>query len=708
MIPQFGQAYSAPPMPTIPSSPMRSVAIPMQQRYSSFPAQPAYRPPAQFGFSAPAPYDYTFQTAQHMQVQSASPTTALPMPPPAPRPVSLAAAALAAARNFTMPVVPVVPGADEKDYVPKGLFFASDAVLLDSVSIQFQFDLKADWNKFCKCPRSDKWADNILTFTAYQRDLFKKTANKSLPPKDERLSALYSQCWTDEFDKRSLNALCAAFLADNTPKFRGLSFKDKVAALEAKNVPLISWDYFDGLISEAYSADPSDKPVIPTPVSLARAEHAYINAILKPTDEEFDAAFPDGVKIAQPVPQPGPPEGIIQPPSPPIQQPQSVQPQPVSQAQLFLQSLPTPQHQAQALFQPQPIGQPPPQPQAHLPYYPQYSDPAALEGYPHGTLPPLTKHINKLVAALQGGLFFWPPNYRRYVLEKMTMAATDPDSMKLKLGADGCIQMDSSSQLPQERLGGQAAWDDFKDGFAEVITLMGRLGFPDATLADRRDWLNFVDRDTGISANAKLAASRIFIQQFCGQPLWSPCISANPTIWLRSFAGTLPTLSRSGEEGDNQHSVQQNNRQNQQQNNQRNNNRNNRNNQRNQNRQNNNQNNRNNFQGNNRNQSRNNGHQSQSYSQGRKRSSSRSRSPRRGAPARRSRSASRSPPKRITIGTNSRPSYAPPNRNPTVCDSRTHRATPCAAERDGRACKYSHVCQNGCADSHPLSRCPKA
>ena len=42
------------------------------------------------------------------------------------------------------------------------------------------------------------------------------------------------------------------------------------------------------------------------------------------------------------------------------------------------------------------------------------------------------------------------------------------------------------------------------------------------------------------------------------------------------------------------------------------------------------------------------------------------------------------------------------------CDSRTHKSSSCAAERDGRPCRFSHVCQNGCPDSHPLSRCLKA
>ena len=701
MFPQNFHAYSVPPMPTIPSSPMRSIAIPVQQRYSSVSVQPVYRPPAQLGFAAPAPYDYAVHTAPPVQVLSG-----VPMLPPVPRPPSVSAAALLAARSFVLPVLVAVPGAEEKEYVPKGLFFASDAVLMDGVSLQFQFELKTDWNKACKCPKADKWADNIMAFTAYQRELFKNAANKSVPPKDERLSALYLQCWQDEFDKRSLTALCAAFLPDNSAKFRGSSFKDKVAALEARYVPLISWDYFDGLISEAYSADPSNDPIIPTPISLARAEHAYVNVILKPSDEEFDNSFPSGVNAAQPAPQPVPVEPA-QPRPAPQPQPQVLQPQQLSQAQIFLQNLPMPQPQAPSYFQPQPQGQPSFQPQAQMPIQHQFADPSAFDAYQNGTSPPLAKHISKLVTALQGGHFFWPPNYRRYVLEKMDMAATDPDSMKLKLGTDGCLQMDSSSRLPLERAGGQAAWDDFKDGFAEVITLMGRLSFPDAALVDRRDWLNFVDRDTGLSANAKLAASRLFIQQFCAQPMWAPCISANPTIWIRSHAGTLPSLSRGGEEGDTQRSFQQNNRQNQQQNNQRNNQRNNQNNQRNnQNAQRNNQNNRNNFQGSGRNQNRNSNSQSQSSSQSQKRSASRSRSPRRRAPARRSRSASRSPPKRITIG--SRPSYAPPNRNPTVCDSRTHRNTPCAAERDGRTCKYSHVCQNGCSDSHPLSRCPKA
>ena len=669
----------------------------MQQRYSSFPAQPACRAPAHSGFSAPAPYDYAVHTAPPAQVLAG-----VPMLPPVPRPPSASAAALLAARSFALPVLVAVPGAEEKDYVPKGLFFASDAVLMDSVSFQFQFALKTDWNKSCKCPKANKWADNIMTFTAYQRDLFKKAVDKSVPPKDERLSALYLQCWLDEFDKRSMTALCAAFLPDNSTKFRGLAFRDKVAALEARNVPLISWDYFDGLVSEAYSADPSDVPVIPTPSSLARAEHAYVNVILKPSDEEFDDSFPSGVNAAPPILQPVAPVEPAQPRPSPQPQPQVLQPQPLSQAQMFLQNLPLPQPQAPSYFQPQPQGQPSLQPQSQMPILHQSADPSAFDAYQNGTSPPLAKHISKLVTALQGGHFFWPPNYRRYVLERMDMAATDPDSMKLKLGADGCLQMDSSSRLPMERAGGQAAWDDFKDGFAEVITLMGRLSFSDAALVDRRDWLNFVDRDTGLSANAKLAASRLFIQQFCAQPMWAPCISANPTIWIRSHAGTLPSLSRGGEEG-----VQQNNKQNQQQNNQRNNQRNNQNNQNNnRNAQRNNQINRNSFQGGGRNQNRNNSYQSQSSSQSQKRSASRSHSPRRRTPARRSRSASRSPPKRITIS--SRPSYNPPNRNPTVCDSRTHRNTPCAAERDGRACKYSHVCQNGCPDSHPLSRCPKA
>lgn len=290
------------------------------------------------------------------------------------------------------------------------------------------------------------------------------------------------------------------------------------------------------------------------------------------------------------------------------------------------------------------------------------------------------------------------------------MAATDPDSMKIKLGPDGSLQLDSSSRLPGERSGGQAAWDDFKDGFAEVITLMTRLGFPDAATTDRRDWLNFVDRDTGLPANSKLAASRLFIQQFCSQPLWSPCINSNPTIWIRSHAGTLPNFSRNGgDEGDSNHHVQQNVQRNSQQNNRHNNQRSNQNaNRNNQNTQRNNQNNRNSNQGNN--------IQGNNRRQVvvRKRSRSPSRSPRRRAPARRSRSASRSPPGRSSRGggnssssSSSRPSYAP-NRSSTVCDSRTHKNVNCGAERDGRTCNFSHVCQNGCTDSHPLSRCPKA
>ena len=285
------------------------------------------------------------------------------------------------------------------------------------------------------------------------------------------------------------------------------------------------------------------------------------------------------------------------------------------------------------------------------------------------------------------------------------MAATDPDSMKLKLGPDGSLQMDSSSRLPGERSGGQPAWDDFKDGFAEVITLMTRLGFSDLATTDRRDWLNFVDRDTGLSANYKLAASRLFIQQFCGQPLWSPCINSNPTIWIRSHAGTLPSFSRNGgDEGDSNQRSQQNAQQNNRQNNRRNNQRSNQNaNRNNQNAQRSNQNNRNNNQGNN-----------QRQIVVRKRSRSRSPSPRRRAPPRRSRSpASRSPPGRgprgggNNAGSNSRPNHAP-NRSSTVCDSRTHNNRNCGAERDGRTCPFSHVCQNGCPDSHPLSRCPKA
>ena len=90
----------------------------MQQRYSSVSAQPGFRPPAQLGFTAPAPYDYAVHTAPPLQVLAS-----VPMLPPVPRPPSVSAAALLAARSFVLPVLVAVPGAEDKDYVPKGLFF---------------------------------------------------------------------------------------------------------------------------------------------------------------------------------------------------------------------------------------------------------------------------------------------------------------------------------------------------------------------------------------------------------------------------------------------------------------------------------------------------------------------------------------------------------------------------------------------------------
>ena len=164
-------------------------------------------------------------------------------------------------------------------------------------------------------------------------------ADKLAPPKDDKLVSIAAKAWADEFNAAALKAVVAAFLPDGSkPDFQMLHAAAKIQALIKADVPLVSWDYFDGLVNELY-ADHASTPLaslIITPKSLAPAEHAYVSLVLASTDAAFEA-LGDDKPAAQPS---GTPEA---------EQARAA----VAQAQLQADQLANQQQQAQAQAQSQ-------------------------------------------------------------------------------------------------------------------------------------------------------------------------------------------------------------------------------------------------------------------------------------------------------------------------------------------------------------------
>jgi hypothetical protein len=107
----------------------------------------------------------------------------------------------------------------------------------------------------------------------------------------------------------SLKAVVTAFLPEGSkPELQSLQAAAKIQALVKADVPLVSWDFFDGLVKELY-ADHASTPLADLeimPKSLAPAEHAYVVLVLASTDTQSAFGVWGGDKpAAQP---PGAPE----------------------------------------------------------------------------------------------------------------------------------------------------------------------------------------------------------------------------------------------------------------------------------------------------------------------------------------------------------------------------------------------------------------
>ena len=594
----------------------------------------------------------------------------------------------------------VIPGSDDPAYQVKGPFFASDQILMDGVGLRYQFDVRALWNPNCKCPRGALWADNILAFASHQRSLFALAADKLAPPKDDKLVSIAAKAWADEFNAAALKAVVAAFLPDGSkPDFQMLHAAAKIQALIKADVPLVSWDYFDGLVNELY-ADHASTPLaslIITPKSLAPAEHAYVSLVLASTDAAFDS-LGDDKPAAQPS---GTPEAEQARAA--VAQAQLQADQLANQAQAQAQSQLLQQQQAQAQLyqaqaqllqqqQAQAQGRALPQTIPNLAQAPNpfeapgggagvflpYAQPAQLlplnlplappmqPGHPLPPLKPYEKCLKLLTEALLSGGFIWPPTYRTYAMERLWMAATKSDSNRLMLGPNNSIITQDDSWTTKDR-DGLGAIEDFREGFDFILGHMATIGMDARIIEDRRSWLKFWINDIkSLSSAARLKAAEAFILRHSSSTSWMSCIGSNPTLWIRAASDSLPDFKRNNNA-------------------------------------NNNNNNNNNSNANNKDKV------GKNNARNRKRRSRNKNGGSGGTAASRSRSRSPSPPAKKTSTPKQGPSFDPahPNRVPGICDSRTHKRG-CTAEKSGRTCSLSHECPRCSGQDHSMRDCPKA
>jgi hypothetical protein len=582
-----------------------------------------------------------------------------------------------------------VPGSEDPDYEVKGPFFGSDRVLVDGVSLRYQFDAKQLWNPGCKCPRGALWADNILAFATHQRSLFALAEDKSVPPKDDRLAAIATKAWTDEFNAAAIKAVVAAFLRDGAkPDYQGMPVAAKIAHLVKANVPLVSWDYFDGLVKELY-ADHASCPLEAIkiiPRSLAPAENAYIKVVLASSDVAFDAWGDD--RPVQPVETPG----AVRAREAAIQailladqhaqqqaQAQALQAQAQLQQQQQAQLQQQQQAQAQAQAHAQAVAR------AHVPLQTvpgigaglnpfaftsgvyqlpmqmplnPFGVPAQVPqpGHPLPPLKPYEKCVSKLTEALTSGGFFWPPTYRAFAMERLWMAATKSDSTRLALGPNNSIITQDDAWSTKEREGA-AAIEDFREGFEFVLSHMAAIGMDQRVIDDRRAWLRFWMNDIkSLSPTSRLKAAESFILRHSSSPNWMSCIGSNPTLWIRAASDSLPDSKRNNHNDSGNHNANK---------------------------------------------------VGKNNARNRKRKL-KNKNAGRGADPSRSRSRSSSPPaKKATTPKQGAPSNGHPNRVAGVCDSRTHKRG-CSAENNGRKCPLSHDCPRCAGQDHSMRDCPKA
>jgi len=617
---------------------------------------------------------------------------------PAPQPRVPAESALLRGARLVAGFQPaaVIPGSDDPAYQVKGPFFASDQILMDGVGLRYQFDVRALWNPNCKCPRGALWADNILAFASHHRSLYALAADKLAPPKDDKLASIAAKAWADEFNAAALKAVVAAFLPDGSkPDFQTLPAAAKIQALVKADVPLVSWDYFDGLVNELY-ADHASTPLASlniTPKSLAPAEHAYISLVLASTDAAFDS-LGDDKPAAQLSATPEAEQARAAVAQAQLQADQLANQQ--QQAQAHAQSQLLQQQQAQAqLYQAQLLQQQQAQAQGRaLPQMPApnpfaapgggaggflpYAQPAQQlplnlplappmqPGHPLPPLKPYEKCLKLLTEALLSGGFVWPPTYRTYAMERLWMAATKSDSNRLMLGPNNSIITQDDSWTTKDR-DGVAAIEDFREGFDFILGHMATIGMDARIIEDRRSWLKFWMNDIkSLSSTARLKAAEVFILRHSSSTSWMSCIGSNPTLWIRAASDALPDFKRDSNA-------------------------------------NNNNNNNNNSNANSKDKvGKNNARNRKRRSRNKNRGTS-------GTAASRSRSRSPSPPAKRTSTPRQAPSSDPahPNRVPGICDSRTHKRG-CTAENNGRKCSLSHECPRCSGQDHSMRDCPKA
>ena len=595
----------------------------------------------------------------------------------------------------------VIPGSDDPAYQVKGPFFASDRILMDGVGLRYQFDVKALWNPSCKCPRGNLWPDNILAFASHQRSLFASAVDKLAPPKDDKLVSIAAKTWADEFNAAALKAVVAAFLPEGSkPELQSLQAAAKIQALVKADVPLVSWDYFDGLVKELYVDHALLSELRVTPKSLAPAEHAYVALVLASTDAAFEA-WGDDKPAAQPSVTPEAEQAKAAVAQAQLQADQLANQQQQAQAQAQSQLLQQQQAQAQ-LYQAQaqllqqqqaqaqgraplqtiPNLAPVPNPFAafgggaggFLPYaQPAQQLPLNLPlappmqpGHPLPPLKPYEKCVKLLTEALLSGGFIWPPTYRTYAMERLWMAATKSDSNRLMLGPNNSIITQDDSWTTKDR-DGAGAIEDFREGFDFILGHMATIGMDTRIIEDRRSWLKFWMNDIkSLSSQARLKAAEVFILRHSSSTSWMSCIGSNPTLWIRAASDSLPDIRRNNNANNNNNNSNNNNANNKDK-------------------------------------------VGKNNARNRKRKLRNKNGGSGGTAASRSRSRSPSPPAKKASTPNQGPSSDPahPNRVPGICDSRTHKRG-CSAEKSGRKCSLSHECPRCSGQDHSMRDCPKA
>jgi hypothetical protein len=623
---------------------------------------------------------------------------------PAPLPQVPAESALLRGARLAASFQPavVIPGSDDPAYQVKGPFFASDRILMDGVGLRYQFDVKALWNPSCKCPRGSLWADNILAFASHQRSLFALAADKLAPPKDDKLVSIAAKAWADEFNAAALKAVVAAFLPEGSkPELQMLQAAAKIQALVKADVPLVSWDYFDGLVKELY-ADYASTPLADlkiTPKSLAPAEHAYVVLVLASTDAAFEA-WGDGKPAAQPSGTPEEEQARAAVANAQLHADQLANQQQQAQAQAQAQLLQQQQAQAQLyqaqaqlLQQQQALAQgraplqaisvlnpfaafggggggflPNMQPIQQLPLTLPLAPPMQ-PGHPLPPLKPYEKCLKLLTEALLSGGFIWPPTYRTFAMERLWMAATKSDSNRLMVGPNNSVIMQDDSWTTKDR-DGVGAIEDFREGFDFILGHMAMIGMDARIIEDRRAWLKFWMNDIkSLPIAARLKAAEVFILRHSSSTNWMSCIGSNPTLWIRAASDSLPDVKRNNNGSNN----------------------------------------------NNNNNNANNNNTNNKTSVGKNNAKNRKRKLRNrgggggGTATSRSRSRSLSPPAKRTPTPKQGPLSDPahPNRVSGVCDSRTHKRG-CSAEKSGRKCSLSHECPRCPGQDHNMRDCPKA